>query len=201
MTHVRTLSLAPLSLTLLLALAACGGTDTAEAPDTAGADGSSAEGGGTGTAADGFSVTDPWIKAATEDDGMTAAFGEIANGTDTDVTVVAAAHEGAETAELHEVVGGGTEGTMREKEDGFLVPAGGTLPLTPGGDHIMLMGLTGDLEPGSETALTLEFADGSTAEFTAPVKEHAGANEEYEGGDGHEDGDQEHEGDDEHGDH
>ncbi|RKS05156.1 hypothetical protein DFP74_0747 [Nocardiopsis sp. Huas11] len=188
----RTVGAAAL-LCLALALSACAGTG--QAGDQAGAvdEGGAPDG---ATAADGFEITDPWIKAATVDDGMTAVFGEIGNGSDTDVTIVAAEHEAAGEVELHEGVTEGADTTMREIEGGFAVPAGGSRVLEAGGDHIMLMDLSEDLEPGTETTVTVEFADGSTAEFTAPVKEFSGANEEYDGGG--EEGHGEHGHDDEH---
>jgi copper(I)-binding protein len=70
---------------------------------------------------------------------------------------------------------------MREKDGGFTVPAGSEHELSPGADHIMFMGLDQDLEPGAEVTVTLEFDDGSTHEFTAPVKDFEGANESYHG--------------------
>jgi copper(I)-binding protein len=171
---------------LALALTACGGADDAGEQAGAAAENAADDTAATATAADGFGITDPWIKAATVDDGMTAVFGEIANGSDTDVTIVSAAHEAAGEIELHEGVTDGAETTMREIEGGFPIPAGGTRVLEAGGDHIMLMDLREDLEPGTESTVTVEFSDGSTAEFTAPVKEFAGANEEYDGGHGEE---------------
>lgn len=189
--HPRTRLLGAV-LALPLALAGCGG----------GADDSDARESGTeetrttesASAADSLTLDDPWIKAATVEDGMTAVFGELVNDGDEEVTVVAASHEDADTVELHEVTTQGVDAGMREREGGFPVPANGALPLEPGGDHIMLMGLTADLEPGAESTVTVELSDGSTTRFTAVVKEHAGANEEYEGDhQGH--GDQDHGGD------
>jgi len=176
---------------LALALTACGGAEPA--PDDSAAEASPSAANAAASAADGFEITDPWVKAATAEDGMTAVFGQITNGSGAEATIVSAAHDAADTVELHEVVTEGADATMREKDGGFVLPAGGDLSLEPGADHIMLMDLTRDLEPGDETTVTVEFCDGSTAEFTAPVKEYAGANEEYEGDgghgeDGHEDG-------------
>ncbi|MBR8744637.1 copper chaperone PCu(A)C [Nocardiopsis sp. MG754419] len=176
--HPRTRALGA-ALALSLALAACGGDPTdATAEDDARETGETA---GDAPAADALGVTDPWIKAATVEDGMTAVFGVLVNEGPTEATVVAASHEGSGTVELHEVTTQGADATMREREGGFPIPADGTRPLEPGGDHIMLMDLTADLEPGSESTVTLELSDGSTTTFTALVKEHAGANEEYEG--------------------
>ncbi|MEU3017447.1 copper chaperone PCu(A)C [Nocardiopsis sp. NPDC007018] len=142
-------------------------------------------------------VTDPWVKAASTDDGMTAAFGLLTNDGDRDAVVVAArADEVSGSVELHEVISGDDGNTlMREKDGGFSVGAGADHELSPGADHIMIMGLTEDLEPGTEVTVVLEFEDGSTHEFTAPVKDFEGANENYDGGhEGHgdDDGGEEH---------
>ncbi|WP_159945138.1 MULTISPECIES: copper chaperone PCu(A)C [unclassified Nocardiopsis] len=179
-----TAALASATAAVTLALTACGGPAAESEQDTTG------EAAAEVLAADAFTVTDPWVKAATAREEMTAVFGELTNASDTDITLVAARTEAAGTVELHEVSTEGVDSSMREKEGGFVIPAGGSHTLEPGADHIMLMDLGQDLEPGAETAVTVEFADGSTATFTAPVKEYAGANEEYEGdgdrGQGHE---------------
>lgn len=46
----------------------------------------------------------------------------------------------------------------------------------------MLMGLTAPLQAGQEVSLTLTFADQSTVEVSAPVKDFAGADETYQSG-------------------
>jgi copper(I)-binding protein len=132
---------------------------------------------------EGVTITDGWVKAA--DEGMSAAFGELANAGPADVTVVSATTEASSMLELHETVANETgEMIMREVEGGFVIPAGGALDLEPGGNHIMLMGLTDPLEAGEEVTFTLTFSDDSTYEFTVPVKDYSGANENYVGGDG-----------------
>lgn len=86
--------------------------------------------------------------------------------------------------QLHETVANDAgEMVMQEKQGGFVIPAGGSFDLEPGGNHIMLMDLTAPLAAGDETTFTLTFSDDSTYEFTAPVKDYSGANENYEGGD------------------
>ena len=73
--------------------------------------------------------------------------------------------------ELHETVENETgEMVMRQIEGGFTIPAGGSLALEPGGNHIMLMDLTSPLMAGDEVTFTLTFADDTTYEVTAPVK-------------------------------
>ncbi len=136
-------------------------------------------------AADVVHMDDSWIKAA--DDGMSASFGTLVNDGETDITVVSAETDAADALELHETVENEAgEMIMREIEGGFVIPAGGRLTLEPGGDHIMLMGLTHPLIAGDEVSFTLTFSDDSSYAFTAPVKDYSGANENYEEGGEHE---------------
>lgn len=129
-----------------------------------------------------FSSTDVWVKAA--ESGMTAGFGELTNTGDTDLTVVSATDSATASMELHETVANESgQMVMREIEGGFVIPAHGSIELAPGGNHLMFMDVTTALRAGDETTITLTFADDSTAEITAPVKDFAGANENYEGGD------------------
>ena len=127
-------------------------------------------------------IEDAWVKSA--DEGMSAGFGTLVNSGDDDVTVVSVASEASDMLELHETVENEAgEMVMREKDGGFIIPAGGSLLLEPGANHIMMMDLTGPLAAGSDVTFTLTFSDDSTVEFTAPVKDYSGANENYEGDD------------------
>ncbi|MFI6574241.1 copper chaperone PCu(A)C [Nocardiopsis sp. NPDC050513] len=176
--YQRTTRSATAAALFALALSACGGgaAEQEEAP----AEEAAAE----ATAADGFEITDPWIKAVSQEEGMTGVFGEISNTSGSEMTIVAAEADGADTVELHEVSMEGTDATMSEVEGGFVIPAGETYTLEPGGYHIMLMQLTQDLEAGNELTVTVEFADGSTASFDAAIRPYTGANEDYDGGEG-----------------
>ncbi|MFB9210112.1 copper chaperone PCu(A)C [Nonomuraea spiralis] len=129
-----------------------------------------------------LTITDPWIKTGGK--GMTAAFGTLVNNTDAELTVVSGASPLSPMVELHEVVDSGGKMVMRPKKGGFVVPARGSHQLAPGGDHIMLMGVTGKVEPGAEVPFTLTLADGSTVEFTAIGKDFAGGKENYQPGEG-----------------
>lgn len=127
-------------------------------------------------------VSDQWVKAA--DSGMTAAFGTLKNSGQREVRVVSATSSVAGKAELHEVVtAAGGSPTMRPKDGGFVVPAGGSLSLVPGGDHIMLMDLKQPLAVGSDVNVTVQFEDGSSLPFTAQVRDFPGAGEHYHPGD------------------
>ncbi|GAA0486217.1 hypothetical protein Ade02nite_09940 [Paractinoplanes deccanensis] len=123
-----------------------------------------------------LTVKDPWVKAAGS--GMTAAFGTLVNDTGKDVTVLKAATS-VSPMELHEMAMDNGKMVMRPKTDGFLVKAGGTHELSPGGDHLMLMKPTAPIKPGDELTFTLTLDDGSTVDFSAVAKPFAGAQESY----------------------
>lgn len=123
-------------------------------------------------------VVDPWVKAA--DAGMTAAFGTLRNTSGEDVRIVSATTSVAGRMELHEV-GADAAGkkVMRPKEGGFVVPAGGTHTLAPGGDHLMFLDLKQPVRAGDSVAVTLTAADGATIAFTAPGRTFTGGKEDY----------------------
>ncbi|MDJ0349902.1 copper chaperone PCu(A)C [Cryobacterium sp. PH29-G1] len=171
MTLTTTPRILVVAVAALLALSGCAGTiDTAEPAATAAA-----------AAADSLTITDPWVKSATE--GMSAVFGNLENSGDTDINIVSAESSAAMKMELHETVEDDSGAmVMQQKEGGFIVPAGGSYELAPGANHIMLMGLTAPLVAGEESTFTLTLSDGSTFEFMAPAKDYSGANESYDEG-------------------
>ncbi|MGO1926568.1 copper chaperone PCu(A)C [Brachybacterium tyrofermentans] len=168
---------AALASLLALPLAACSaGADGGSAASEEGAGAASDGGAAAGSGA--ISVTDPWVKAA--DEGMTAAFGTITNGTDADLVLTAVTTPATDMVQLHETTSDGSGGmSMQEKDGGFPLPAGEDLVLEPGGDHIMLMDLPKPLQPGDTLELTLVFSEGTEHPFTATVKDFSGAQEHY----------------------
>jgi copper(I)-binding protein len=127
-----------------------------------------------------LTVSDAWIKAAPS--GMTGAFATLANDSGHVLRLESVTTDRAGMVELHETVSDGAGGmTMRPKEGGFTIAAGDEHELAPGGDHIMMMNLTGALTPGEEVPLVLHFSDGSTKTVTALVKDFTGADEKYAG--------------------
>lgn len=169
-TRIRVGALAAATALLLTGCASVPASSTSSSPTA------------TAGAADVVHMSDAWVKAAAS--GMTGAFGTLTNDGDAPVTIVSATSSASASVELHETADDGSgDMRMREVEGGFVIPAGGTLALEPGGNHLMLMGLDAALSAGDEVTFTLEFADATTSSFTAPVKDYAGANEEYAPGD------------------
>lgn len=171
----RAIIAAALIATLPLALAGCAGTSSDPSGTVAAASGQASS----------VSYTDGWVKAVPADGmKMSAMFGTLHNAATQEATLVSA--ECGPTVgmvELHETVADGSGGMkMQPKDGGMVIPAGGSLELAPGGNHIMLMGLTDALKAGDELSCVATFADGTTMRLTAPVKDFAGANESYHGG-------------------
>lgn len=128
-----------------------------------------------------LTTKDMWVKAA--DLGMTAAFGVITNPTKKDIRIIAArSPQYTNMAQLHEVVmdGESDQMIMQEKNRGFLIPAGKTVELKPGGDHIMFMGLEKPITAGVLVPITLIGSKGEQLSFRALAKVYSGANENYE---------------------
>ncbi|UBU13506.1 copper chaperone PCu(A)C [Nonomuraea gerenzanensis] len=167
----------------VVALTACGGTASPEPAPTTSASAAAAPSSAQSPAqspATALTITDPWVK--TTEKGMTAAFGTLVNNTDAPVTITSGTSPLSPTIELHEVVEDGGKMVMRPKQGGFVVPARGTHRLQPGGDHIMLMGVTEEVLPGARIPFTLQVEGGEPLEFTAIGKDFAGGEEDYQPG-------------------
>ena len=141
------------------------------------ATGCSSDDGTTTPQAQSLGVADQWVKAA--DNGMTAAFAVLTNDSDTDIRVVSASSPVAGKTELHEIVPDAGAAVMREKKDGYLIQANGSLELKPGADHIMLMDLKQPIKAGDSVEIELRMADGSTQKVDALARDFSGNQEDY----------------------
>lgn len=149
---------------LALSLTACANGDTAS--ETTGV----AETATTARAADAadadLQFLDAVVRAKAAADGpegsdMTAIFGTLENHAAKDVELTGFTTSlGDATYEIHEVV----DGMMRQKDGGITIPAGGSVEFKPGAEHLMVLDYDPEIPAGDTVNLTLEFADGSTAE-------------------------------------
>ncbi|MBH5296723.1 copper chaperone PCu(A)C [Corynebacterium ulcerans] len=163
-----------------LALTACSSSekDSAKKVDTATSAAASAGAKASDAmSAKGVELADGYVRAMSEGKDMTAIFGQIKNHTDKEITVTGfTSSMNAKMNQLHEVV----DGVMKEKDGGFVIPAGQTLTLEPGKDHMMLMGLDKPVAAGDSVDVTLQLSDGSTvAVKEVPVRTVAAGDESY----------------------
>ena len=114
-------------------------------------------------------VGDPYARAVPPGQPNSGVFMTLRNASTQPRALVAAQSPAAKTVELHTHTNDG--GVMRmRKIERIEIPAEGSVQLKPGGLHVMLIGLNGDLAPGGTVALELSFDDGSKAQVQAPVR-------------------------------
>ena len=185
MNHNRTeLFLAPLAASaLIFSLAACGSDDAATSDSaaemtetttqtttpTTTADDMAEMPGGEASVGD-ITVTDAWVRQPADGQPASVAYGTITNNGDSDITLVGGSVALGATVGIHETLTG-DDGVMQmqEREDGFVIAAGGTLQLEPGGPHLMML----DTDPADfvdSVDLTLIFDDGTEITVMAPVR-------------------------------
>lgn len=116
-------------------------------------------------------VKDPWVRATVPQQKATGAFMKLES--DEDARLVAASSPVAGVVELHEMAM--EQGVMKMRAiPSIAVPAGRGVELKPGGYHIMLMELKGQVKEGDMVpiALTFEAKDGKrrTIEVKAPAR-------------------------------
>lgn len=179
------LILAPIAASaLIFSLAACGSDDdagdaaaTTTMADDVASDDSMADDmgemeempGGEATEGD-ISVSDVWVRQPAEGQTRSAAYGVIVNNGAADVTLVGGTVSIDAMVEIHETVMG-DDGAMQmqERQEGFMIPAGGMFVLEPGGPHIMML----DIDPADfmgDIDVTMIFDDGTELTVTAPVR-------------------------------
>lgn len=114
-------------------------------------------------------VMDPYARSSTPSSKSGAIFFELMNHGPADL-LIAASTPAANEAQLHthqEDANGVMK--MLHIEEGFEVPAEGSVTFARGGKHVMLMGLTGPLEDGATVPLTLTFENAGEVTVDVPV--------------------------------
>lgn len=117
------------------------------------------------------SVKEPWVRATVAQQQATGAFMQLQSPKAT--RLVGVSTPLTPNAEVHEMALQGDVMRMRQVP-GLELPAGKTVELRPGGYHLMLMNLKGQVKEGQTVPLTLTFegADGQreTVQVQAPVR-------------------------------
>ena len=120
------------------------------------------------TAADAPQLTDAWVRLPAAA-GRPAGGYFTAHGTANADTLASVTSPKAERIEMHSMVQDGATMKMRA-EPSFALPANGELTFAPGGSHLMLFGLPGDLKPGDKVPLTFHFASGAAVSVDAEAR-------------------------------
>jgi len=116
-----------------------------------------------------LTVSDAWARKAMSMDMAGAAYMNITNGTGQADALLGVETDVAASPEIHETTEENGMMAMHPVER-IEIPAGGTVELKPGGYHVMLIGLTQELEVGSTIDLTLKFEKAGDVKVKAEVK-------------------------------
>lgn len=130
-------------------------------------------------------ANDLWVKSSemSVQGGMTAVYGTLTNDSSEDVVLIGGATDIAGVVEVHEMSMINGEMKMQEIDGGLLIPAGQSIELEPGGNHLMLMELTRDLLAGDEINVTFSFdGAGDLVVDGVMAKPAEGGDEEYHSG-------------------
>jgi hypothetical protein len=95
----------------------------------------------------------------------------LANGGGAADRLIAAQADVSNAVEIHETKMEGDVMRMAQVEGGIELPAGGQVELKPGGYHVMLIGLTRDLNVGEKFPVTLQFESGNSLVVEAEVRQ------------------------------
>lgn len=116
-----------------------------------------------------IAIIDPYVREVPPSQPISAAFLQIENTSDKPRFVVSATSPVSRVVELHSHVR--ENGMMKMRKIEFIeIPANGKVALKPGGLHIMLIDLHETLKLDQKVSITLEFKDGTSEFFEAPVR-------------------------------
>jgi copper(I)-binding protein len=119
-------------------------------------------------------VIDGWVREAPPTSRVLAAYMQIINLTDGDLTVTGVTSPDFETADLHRTVV--EEGVARMLPVPELtIPAGSSVTLEPGGLHLMLFDPVRPLQEGDSVTLVLHRSDDICITLSVPVLRGTGA--------------------------
>ena len=140
------------AVALTIALAAC---SAGASPSTAGGD-MRAEG--------------AWARQSMGMDLAVAVYLTLTNETGSADALVGAESPAAATVEVHETTADASGQMAMHPVEKIALPVGGTVELKPGGYHVMLIGLTGELMAGDKVEVTLQFETAPDLIVTAEVR-------------------------------
>jgi copper(I)-binding protein len=154
MLSARSIRKAAALTTLGLVLAACGSA-ASPSPSTVSGD---------------MRVEGAWARQSMGMDLAVAVYLSLTNETGSADALIGATSPAAATVEVHETTADASGQMAMHPVERIALPAGGRVDLEPGGYHIMLIGLTGELMAGDKVEVTLQFVTAADLVVTAEVR-------------------------------
>jgi copper(I)-binding protein len=128
---------------------------------------------GTALASQTMDVTGGWVREAPPTSRVLAAYMQIINLTDTDLTITGISSPDFDSAELHRTaVENGVARMLPVSE--LTIPAAGSVLLEPGGLHLMLFDPVRPLVQGDSVTLVLRCSDAISLTLSVPVLRNTG---------------------------
>lgn len=116
-----------------------------------------------------LTLTDAAMRSVLGNNTSTAAYVTIRNTGNTPDRLISASCACATSTTLHSMLMSGDMMMMQEEKDGFVIKAGETLNFAPGGNHIMLEGLTTHPKAGDKVDIVLNFEKAGAITLSVPV--------------------------------
>ena len=136
-------------------------------------------------------VEGAWVRLPPPVADTAAAYMKIENHGDHDIEITGIETDVATSPEFHSMEM--HDGMMNMKKmDKVIVPAHGEISFGPGGNHLMLIGLTRALKAGEHLMLTLKTSGGESIMVHAEVKDMRGSQKHGDDHSGHMKKDEEH---------
>ena len=124
-------------------------------------------------ASDTFSFSEIQLRATVAGMPSSAAYLKITNNGVLDDRLIAVKATIAKRVEIHSMEMDNAVMRMRIVDGGLAIAAGDSVTLAPGGSHIMLMGLTTDLAPGTQHEIILVFEKAGAIKLNGTAKRPA----------------------------
>ena len=115
-------------------------------------------------------IKDAWVREMPPGTEVAAGYLSLHNRGARPVRVVSFSSPVAQSLEIHEMKMDKGQMRMRELKGGLAIAPGQTVKLSPGGYHLMLMGVAHALIAGDSVGLELVFDDGSKLHLDLPVR-------------------------------
>jgi copper(I)-binding protein len=117
-----------------------------------------------------FELHDAWVRATPDSGATTAAYIRFVNGTADTVVVSHFTSDDARVVELHESSIDPTGEASMKMRDSLVVAPSHIVVMKPGGYHLMLIGTTHPLVPGSMVRIVMHLSNGAIVSTSARAK-------------------------------
>jgi copper(I)-binding protein len=124
-------------------------------------------------------VRDGWAAPTPGGVDVSAGYLTIVNAAGREDRLLGATSPRAARVEVHEMSMDGGVMRMRAVEGGLVIPAGATVMLGPGGQHLMFYGVSQPFAAGERIPVTLRFAQAGDVAVELPVRRDAGGRSDH----------------------